>query len=215
VSDATGATSQIPFTPLSDEAMARLEPAERLAFTTAASQVAREENPGINTTTALVLTIHRLIGDGTAGADPAEPVIELEHRLGEALRKAESLAMDPDPVVAQAGRQMLAVLGVDDFPPPIGIGAGAAMIEAERLRQVAVEGYDAEHDRAHEPGTLAAAAAAYVLNATGDTDGPWLLWPFAPVGFKPGPKPLDSLVKAGALIAAEIDRIIAEEARRG
>jgi len=59
-------TSQIPFTPLSPEAMARLEPAERLAFTTAASQVARDKNPGINTTAALVLTIHRLISEPAA-----------------------------------------------------------------------------------------------------------------------------------------------------
>lgn len=46
-----------------DEAsLATLLPEERLAFTVAASQVARDDNPGINTTAALLLTIERLIG---------------------------------------------------------------------------------------------------------------------------------------------------------
>ena len=54
-------TAQVPFTPLTPDDVARLEPAERLAFTVAASQVARDENPGINTAAVLLLTIQRLI----------------------------------------------------------------------------------------------------------------------------------------------------------
>jgi hypothetical protein len=92
---------------------------------------------------------------------------------------------------------------------------GISLITAERLRQVAVKGYDAEHDAEHANGELIHAAVAYATDAAGATEehtSAW--WPFVPAGFKPAPEPLDSLVKAGALIAAEIDRIVAEEARR-
>ena len=97
---------------------------------------------------------------------------------------------------------------------------GIALITAERLRQIAVEGYTAEHDAEHDGGQLARAAACYALYAGGirTLPGTGLVgngWPWPDWNFKPGPEPLDSLVKAGALIAAEIDRIVAEEARRG
>jgi hypothetical protein len=53
--------SQIPFTPLSPEALARLTPAERISFLTAAGQAARDNNPPLSTTVELLLTIHRLL----------------------------------------------------------------------------------------------------------------------------------------------------------
>ena len=89
---------------------------------------------------------------------------------------------------------------------------GVAMIRAERLRQVAVEGYTPEHDARHRPDELAMAGAAYALDSAGCPLAAVDAWPFTSASFKPGPKPLDSLVKAGALIAAEIDRIVATEA---
>jgi len=66
-------TSQVPFTPVTAEALATLTPAERLAFTVASAKVARDENPGINTTAALLLTIQRLLADG-AETDSAASV---------------------------------------------------------------------------------------------------------------------------------------------
>jgi hypothetical protein len=81
-------STEVPFTPLTPDDLARLEPAERMAFTVAAGQVARDVNPGINTTAALLLTIQRLIGealeraeghgagtapDGTPGVSAAAP----------------------------------------------------------------------------------------------------------------------------------------------
>lgn len=87
--------------------------------------------------------------------------------------------------------------------------AGIALIAAERARQVAVEGYTPEHDADHGRSELALAAGAYVMHAAGIPGARF--WPFAD-GWKPGPKPLDSLVKADALIVAEIDRIVAQEA---
>jgi hypothetical protein len=64
-------SSQLPFTPLTPDDLARLEPAERMAFTVAAGQVARDVNPGINTTAALLLTIQRLIGEALERAETA------------------------------------------------------------------------------------------------------------------------------------------------
>jgi hypothetical protein len=46
---------------LTEYDLARLLPEERLAFTMAAHQVADDRNPGLNTTTTLVLTIERLL----------------------------------------------------------------------------------------------------------------------------------------------------------
>jgi hypothetical protein len=90
---------------------------------------------------------------------------------------------------------------------------GAELIEAERARQLTDEGFTFDHDACHAPGELALAAAAYAL---GDVD----LWPFEPEAFKPSrctPMPADEgaaelllhdLVRSGALIAAEIDRLL-------
>jgi len=79
------------------------------------------------------------------------------------------------------------------------------MIRAERLRQVAVKGYDEEHDARHAHGELTALAVHWIRAAG---------WPSPGIDAAPRAA-LDGLVKAGALIAAEIDRIVAEEARRG
>lgn len=100
---------------------------------------------------------------------------------------------------------------------------GAELIAAERQRQVTEEGWTPEHDDRHPSGDLAYAAAAYVINAAarisrnaGDLHARAGVtsWPWEEAGFKPGPDPLRSLVKAGALIAAEIDRITRKEPAR-
>lgn len=101
---------------------------------------------------------------------------------------------------------------------------GAALIAAERLRQVSDEGWTPVHDGEHGDGALALAAAAYVLHAAGNRPAPdsagtaraYLgrpsptlaesLWPWDASWWKPG-DPERDLVRAGALIAAEIDRI--------
>ena len=77
---------------------------------------------------------------------------------------------------------------------------GAEQIAAERKRQIEEEGWTAGHDAAHDNGELWRAAICY---ASGRSDG----WPWAPRWYKPGPDRVRSLVKAGALIAAEIDRL--------
>lgn len=93
-------------------------------------------------------------------------------------------------------------------PAPVGGQAepsdGAALIAAERRRQIAAEGYTAEHDAAH-PGDLALAAMAYLDR---DRGHPPAYWPWAPGYWKPTPHDrVRQLTKAGALVAAEIDRL--------
>ena len=65
-----------------------------------------------------------------------------------------------------------------------GAEVGVAMIRAERLRQVAVEGH-AERDLQHRCGELSAAAHAYALHAAGYSTTARYEWPFDG-GFKPG-----------------------------
>lgn len=93
---------------------------------------------------------------------------------------------------------------------------GIELIATERQRQIDGEGYSPEHDQAFEPDEeLAIAAVCYALPASHrDTGYPRsvapTLWPWADQYWKPTPDDrVRELVKAGALIAAEIDRLSA------
>lgn len=93
---------------------------------------------------------------------------------------------------------------------------GTELIAVERQRQIEVEGWTIEHDAAHENDDLARAAACYALP---DRDrGNWIrydFWPWEERYWKPSPADrVRELVKAGALIAAEIDRLQASDGER-
>lgn len=110
---------------------------------------------------------------------------------------------------------------------PIG---GVKLIIAERARQITVEGWSEEHDDAHDDRSLAQAAGCYVSHYVGTAgvidrypsdgieryvDFPVPMeWPeeWDEDGWKPK-DPLRDLVRAGALIAAEIDRLLRVEAK--
>jgi|GEM_PF-2506417 len=98
-----------------------------------------------------------------------------------------------------------------------GITTAARDVLAERERQVTAEGWTAEHDDQHDAGEMAAAASAYCLAAAdalhpfshGDgnyRDHAPVQWPWAPEWWKSS-TPRRDLVKAGALLLAEIERI--------
>lgn len=112
---------------------------------------------------------------------------------------------------------MNAAMAINDM------GDGVSIIAAERQRQVEVEGYRFAHDDQHDEGELAIAAACYAassansqlfIDSTGDgqvreSGGMVDPWPFE--------KELDKRLKhnrikklaiAGALIAAELDRLL-------
>ena len=103
---------------------------------------------------------------------------------------------------------------------------GAERIAAERRRQIEEEGWSAEHDVQHKGGDLAVVAALYALAAVDKLhdevgcDAWGWLWPenWDERWWKPGDDAetegmcisdddaMRCLEKAGALIAAEIDR---------
>ena len=83
--------------------------------------------------------------------------------------------------------------------------AAAHDVLVERRRQVEVEGWTPEHDDAeHLPDELALAAASYICADEGDA--PPAIWPWDWRWWKPS-TPRRNLVKAGALILAEIERL--------
>lgn len=81
---------------------------------------------------------------------------------------------------------------------------------AERQRQKAVEGWTSEHDDAYQNSELADAAACYAINAHNQGLSTPAHWPWAPDWWKQS-GPRRDLVKAGALILAEIERIDRQE----
>lgn len=94
--------------------------------------------------------------------------------------------------------------------------SGTQLIREERLRQIEVEGYSAAHDSEHEDGALAAAAfhmiEAYfdsMPDLAGRIRGSSTLWEDHPWMHELYEKSggVRALVVAGALIAAEIDRL--------
>jgi len=93
--------------------------------------------------------------------------------------------------------------------------SGANQILSERLRQLEAEGWSANHDDAFQEGELIQAAIAYVLATTSDcccvggmaeNTEAFAWWPWNITNWKPKDR-LSNLVRAGALIAAEIDRL--------
>lgn len=97
---------------------------------------------------------------------------------------------------------------------------GADLIATERKRQIEKEGWTAEHDSEHSEGDLTEAAICYAdvsvkqsefggerrhYKRVVPTNWPWdIEW------WKPSMNRVRNLVKAGALIAAEIDKILKE-----
>ncbi len=99
--------------------------------------------------------------------------------------------------------------------PRVATGAnGVGLIMAERQRQISGEGFSSKHDDTWANGEMGEAAMCYLLAQSNDVDTCLWLWPWAPEWFKPGDHKRN-LVKAGALIAAELDRVLRMEQKRG
>ena len=82
---------------------------------------------------------------------------------------------------------------------------GVELIAEERQRQEDEEGWTPEHDDQHTEYELAHAAACYLMRD--DSDILKKYWPFGWPWWKPSHSRVRNLVKAGALVAAEIDRV--------
>lgn len=114
------------------------------------------------------------------------------------------------------------ILGGNHHAQPVSepYKSAANDIIAERQRQISEEGWTPEHDDKYNDFQLALAAAGYAQNVAdyaGEycqphssinwTDSPEPeAWPWSPVWWKPT-NPRRDLVKAGALILAEIERL--------
>ena len=114
---------------------------------------------------------------------------------------------NPDTVLAlldelEAAEKRIAELEGGAFNPAI------LDVVAERQRQKTIEGWTPEHDDEHCNGELAMAAVCYI-NETGTVNRnggkPWG-WPWDASWWKPKTR-RRNLVKAGALILAEIERL--------
>jgi len=88
--------------------------------------------------------------------------------------------------------------------------SGIELITEERQRQIDVEGWTPEHDAEHSNNELSKAAIVYASDSQARENSniiDWL-WPWERAWWKPTPdNRVKELVKAGALIAAEIDRL--------
>jgi hypothetical protein len=96
---------------------------------------------------------------------------------------------------------------------------GIERIVAERKRQIEEEGFTAEYDAQWKDGELPMAAAFYA--ACWDFHGEELedlykiLWRWTEEWYKPSKGKIRCLEKAGATIAAEIDRLLRMERENG
>jgi len=85
------------------------------------------------------------------------------------------------------------------------LNQAALDVLAERQRQISAEGWTPEHDDDHDDGSLGKAAAVYAISFPGfPTDMTY--WPWPREAFKPKDR-RQNLVRAAALLIAEIDRL--------
>lgn len=92
--------------------------------------------------------------------------------------------------------------------------AALELIAAERERQITQEGWSVSHDDQHKDNELAEAAVCYAMPEKIRNAIIWnitirfRIWPWADRFWKPSPdNRIRELVKAGALIVAEIERL--------
>jgi hypothetical protein len=107
-------------------------------------------------------------------------------------------------------------LAPDRYSPPDSageldaLGQAALDVLAERARQISAEGWTPEHDDQHDNGEIAKAAGCYALASSYYHIDPYAavlsVWPWERASLKPS-DPRRDLVKAGALILAEIERL--------
>lgn len=83
---------------------------------------------------------------------------------------------------------------------------GAELIARERERQL--QRYSIDHDVfTHEANELAHAANVYIVASAENPELAMDFWPWSDDSFHPG-NDLENYIRAGALIAAEIDRLL-------
>ena len=117
----------------------------------------------------------------------------------------------------------------DDAPPPLcdseclytaaptpaaqfqgeALTQAARDVLAERQRQISAESWTPEHDDDHAPGELAIAGACYAAFSKSHPRPGYCpgAWPWSANWWKPSPDPRRNLIKANALLLAELERM--------
>lgn len=151
----------------------------------------------------------RQSNSGGSSHKPAEtdlPVIEDDEETPQLFSSSDAPATDaaaPVPPAAVMRDHLAAQAQAREHPT----NAALRLIADERRRQVESEGFTpVQDDEQNEDGEMAYAAAAYAAASVGDPDAA-LFWPggWDPQMFKPTGETRD-LVRAGALIVAELER---------
>lgn len=135
-----------------------------------------------------------------SGPAEEDPVLAGQHPVG------EMISNDGDIYWTDRHPPMGTKLYAATVAQPV--SSALADVVAERRRQIAVEGWTPEHDDEHSNGEMALAAACYARHAIVPpalSDVP-ATWPWGASWWKPG-DPRRMLVKAAALILAEIERL--------
>lgn len=143
-----------------------------------------------------------------AAEQPGRPdQFELEDLARSAFDEAMAFGVSLDSFIRLANRVAKAVQPAPAEQPH---SQAALDVLDERRRQVEAKGWTPAYDDEHANGEMATAAASYAIRAHSDprtnkfsTPG---FWPWPNSGWKPG-TPRRMLVKAGALILAEIERL--------
>ena len=154
------------------------------------------------------LRVGGLVHFVTKTDDTLQAELEAAKAAAQADYEARILAaIEPQPISKSA----------DLHDPRDEVTDAARDVLAERQRQINAEGWTQGHDDRHAPGELAGAAACYAMQAALDSIGDRRLgdkvkaaigelWPWSAQWWKPSTNRRD-LVKAGALILAEIERL--------
>ena len=156
-------------------------------------------------------------GEPVASDNERGPIVDTRQHLIETM--AEIFMQDrgqvPNRAMFIATRFFDRITALAEPQPPD--RAAVLDIVAERARQVSVEGWTVENDDLYVDGEMAVAAGAYVLHDTFGTrsvfPGIRALWPWSALWWKPTTR-RRNLVKAGAMIVAEIERLDRAAARQ-
>ena len=184
---------------------------------------------------AMVADVLEQLVDADANLDVTEPILEAwpnSSAVAVALIRPSILALYYIEGRPPSQEEVLALvvdaMGYLDKPeakserPFDGVPTyGLDRIANARREQIQVHGHTAEHDReVHADGSIAKAASAYALAACGATISvqayPWpnpprSVWPYDPEDGDDLERRIQQLAAAGALCAAEIDRLLAEK----
>ena len=129
----------------------------------------------------------------------------------DAIKKLSSLQIYL-PAAASEIQEIIGLLKEDHFDGESGQSYGVSLVGKDRQRQITEEGYSFEHDDREDSNQLSDAAAVYACHASA-RHSLLHLWPWAKEYFKPDKDNtidgrIRELSKAGALVCAEIDRLV-------